>query len=149
MARDAIEGIDDAELTQRLQRVVGKLSRLLRRGEPSVIGPGAMSALSTLATEGPLRPSDLATREGVRPPTMTRIVTGLEEGGYVERTVDPADRRASLLAVTALGDDLVLGTRTARRSHLARHLARLTPAERRALAAALPVLETLAQTATE
>jgi len=97
MARDAIEGIDDAELTQRLQRVVGKLSRLLRRGEPSVIGPGAMSALSTLANEGPLRPSDLATREGVRPPTMTRIVTGLEEGGYVERTVDPADRRATWL----------------------------------------------------
>jgi len=149
MVRDVIEGIDDAELTQRLQPVLGRLNRMLRRAEPSVIGPGAMSALFTLFHEGPLRPSDLATREGVRPPTMTRIVAGLEEAGYVERTVDPADRRASLLAVTALGNELVLGTRAARQSYLARHMARLTPAERRALSAALPVLESLAQTAAE
>jgi DNA-binding MarR family transcriptional regulator len=141
--------IGDEELTRRLQRVVGLLNRLLRRGDPSVIGPGAMSALSTLATEGPMRPSDLATREGVRPPTMTRIITGLEDGGYVQRTVDPADRRASVLAVTPLGNDLVLGTRSARATHLARHLARLSADDRGALAAALPVLETLAQPAAE
>jgi DNA-binding MarR family transcriptional regulator len=141
--------IGDEELTRRLQRVVGLLNRLLRRGDPSVIGPGAMSALSTLATDGPMRPSDLATREGVRPPTMTRIVTGLEDSGYVQRTVDPADRRASLLAVTPLGNELVLATRSARAGHLARHLARLSPDDRGALAAALPVLETLTQTVTE
>jgi DNA-binding MarR family transcriptional regulator len=59
---------------------------------------------------------------------MTRMLAVLEEGGYVERTSDPADRRAS---------------------HLARHLTALTPDERRALADALPVLESLAATDTD
>jgi DNA-binding MarR family transcriptional regulator len=135
---------ETSELTARLQRVLGKLSRLLRREAPSALGPGALAALSTLSAHGPLRPTDLAAREGVRPPTMTRLLTGLEEGGYVERTSDPADRRASLIAVTPLGEQTMLETRAARAGHLARHLAMLTPDERRSLADALPVLEALA-----
>jgi DNA-binding MarR family transcriptional regulator len=105
-----------------------------------------MAALSTLFREGPMRPTDLAAREGVRPPTMTRMLGVLEEGGYVERTNDPADRRASLIAATALGKQTVLDTRNARAGHLARHLAALDPDQRRALADALPVLELLADT---
>jgi DNA-binding MarR family transcriptional regulator len=132
------------ELTARLQRALGRLARVLRREAPSNLGPGAVSALSTLANEGPMRPGDLAAREGVRPPTMTRMLTGLEEGGYVARTVDPADRRASLVAVTPAGEDTLLGIRTARAGFLARHIAELSPRERRALAEALPVLEGLA-----
>lgn len=133
-----------AELTVRLHRVLGRLARLLRREAPSALGPGALGALSTLFNEGPMRPTDLAAREGVRPPTLTRMLAVLEEGGYVERTGDPADRRASLVAATPLGRKAVLDTRSARAGHLARHLAALSPDERRALADALPVLESLA-----
>jgi len=133
-----------AELTARLQRVLGRLARVLRREAPSALGPGALSALSTLASEGPLRPGDLAAREGVRPPTMTRMLTALEEGGYVARTVDPADRRASLVEATPLGTQTLLGTRSARAGQLARHIEQLSADERRTLARALPVLETLA-----
>ncbi len=104
-----------------------------------------MSALHTLTAEGPLRPGELAAREGVRPPTLTRILTVLEEGGYVARTPDPADPRASLIAVTELGTRTLLETRSARASHHARHLAALTDEERRILAQALPVLETLTE----
>jgi DNA-binding MarR family transcriptional regulator len=135
-----------AELTARLQRVLGRLSRLLRREAPSALGPGAMAALSTLVSHGPMRPTDLAAREGVRPPTLTRMLAILEEGGYVERTSDPADRRASLIAATPLGQQIVLDTRNARAGYLARHLAALSPDERRILADALPVLESLAAT---
>jgi DNA-binding MarR family transcriptional regulator len=135
---------DTAELTARLQRALGRLARVLRQGAPSALGPGALSALSTLRTEGPLRPGDLAAREGVRPPTLTRMLTVLEEGGYVARTPDPADRRASLIEVTALGARTVLETRSERAGHLARHIVELSPRQRRALADALPVLETLA-----
>ncbi len=137
---------DPADLTARLQRVLGRLARVLRREAPSALGPGSLSALSTLAAEGPLRPSDLAAREGVRPPTMTRMLTVLEEGGYVIRTVDPADRRASLLAITELGEQTVLGIRNARAGQLARHLAELSGDQLRLLAKALPVLEALAGT---
>ncbi|HEY7225948.1 MAG TPA: MarR family transcriptional regulator [Micromonosporaceae bacterium] len=135
---------DNAELTARLQRVLGRLSRVLRREAPSALGPGALAVLSTLAAEGPLRPTDLAGREGVRPPTMTRMLTALEEGGYVARTLDPVDRRASLIALTPVGAQTLLGTRSERAGQLARHLAQLSPAQRRALAQALPALEYLA-----
>lgn len=137
---------DATELTARLQRVLARLGRLLRREVPSALGPGALSALSTLSAEGPMRPTDLAAREGVRPPTLTRMLTSLEEGGYVERTNDPADRRASLIAVTPLGRQTVQETQVARANHLARHLAELSPAQRRAIANAVPALEALVDT---
>src|SRR5690606_17591294 len=109
------------ELTARLHRAPGRLARMLRREVPSALGPGAMAALSTLVNEGPMRPTDLAAREGVRPPTLTRMLTVLEEGGYVERTGDPADRRASLVAPTPPGRQTVLDPRSARTGLLARH----------------------------
>ena len=133
------------DLTERLLRALGRLTRMLRREAPAVLGQGAMSALHTLNADGPLRPSELAAREGVRPPTLTRILTVLEDGGYVARTPDPADGRASLVAVTELGTRTLLETRSARSSELARHLAALNDEERRILAQALPVLETLAE----
>jgi DNA-binding MarR family transcriptional regulator len=138
----------DDEITARLQRVLGRLARVLRREAPSVLGPGSLSTLSTLASDGPLRPGDLAAREGVRPPTMTRMITALEDGGYVARRLDPADRRASLIAITELCEQLVHQTRSARAGQLARHLAELSPDQRRALAGALPALEALAGIAT-
>ena len=135
---------EPGDLTERLQRVMGRLGRMLRREAPSVVGQGAMSALHTLNADGPLRPSDLAAREGIRPPTLTRILSVLEDGGYVARTPDPADRRASLITVTERGTSTLLATRSARAGHLARHIAELTEEQRRILAQALPVLETLA-----
>lgn len=134
------------ELTARLHRALGRLARLLRREAPSPVGPGALSALSTLLNEGPMRPTDLAAREGVRPPTLTRMLAVLEEGGYVERKGDPADRRASLIAATPLGEQTVLDARIARAGLLARHVAELSPADRQTLTEALPVLEALAAT---
>ncbi len=131
------------ELSRRLQRVLGRLARILRREVPSALGPGSLSVLATLAVEGPLRPSDLAAREGVRPPTMTRMLTVLEDAGLVARTTDPADRRASLIEMTPSGGQTLLATRTARADQLARRIVRLGPEQRRALAEALPVLEEL------
>jgi DNA-binding MarR family transcriptional regulator len=132
------------EVTTRLQLVLGRLSRVLRRESPSSLGPGALSALHTLAAEGALRPSDLAAREGVRPPTMTRILTVLEDGGYVVRTPDPADGRANLVVITPGGTEEITGTRSARANRLAEHLATLDPEQRQLLTMALPVLEALA-----
>jgi DNA-binding MarR family transcriptional regulator len=132
------------DLTTGLQVVLGRLSRTLRREAPSPLGPGALGVLHTLAAEGPLRAGDLAAREGVRPPTMTRILTVLEDGGYVVRTEDPTDRRASLVVITQAGSELLRGTRNARASRLAQLLATLDPAQRAKLAEALPVLEAIA-----
>ena len=131
------------ELTRRLQLALARISRQVRRETPSALGQSAISTLAILAAEGPLRPGDLATREGVRPPTMTRIITSLEEGGYVARTADPADGRACLVAITPLGTEEVSGAKTARAGQFAAHLARLNSGQLTALQAAVPVLEAL------
>lgn len=133
------------EVTVRLQVALARLVRLLRREAPTALGPGSLSTLATLAAEGPLRAGDLALREGVRPPTMTRIVGMLEDAGYVARTADPADGRAFLVQVTPTGAELVAGTKSARAVLLQTQLQALTPQQRAALAAALPALEALSE----
>lgn len=135
---------DEAEdLAGRLYVVLARLTRTLRRQEPAQLGHGAVAALATVVRDGPLRPGDLAVREGVRAPTMTRIVASLASDGYVTREPDPADARASLVRATPAGADLVTGTRAARSRLLSRRIADLPADRMAALAAALPVLEEL------
>src|SRR3954465_9785210 len=91
------------DVAARLYVAVGRLVRVLRRTGTAQVSPGAFSALGALSAAGPLRPGDLAGREGVAAPTMTRIVAGLEEAGYVRRAPDPQDGRAVLVDLTDAG----------------------------------------------
>ena len=52
-----------------------------------------------------MRLGDLAAAEGIAPSTLTRLVTALEDSGYVRRFPDPSDARASTLAITPHGQD--------------------------------------------
>jgi hypothetical protein len=72
-------------------------------------------------------------------------VTALEEAGYVRRCADPSDARASTLTITAHGQDALERIRTENTLMLTASLELLTPEQRSALAAALPVLEQLAE----
>jgi DNA-binding MarR family transcriptional regulator len=66
------------------------------------IGPAQLSALSVLVFGGPRSLKELAEAEQVRPPTMSRIVVGLERARLVRRrTTD--DKRRMLLEATARG----------------------------------------------
>ena len=91
-----------------------------------------------------MRLGDLAAAEGIAPSTLTRLVTALEDSGYVQRTADPSDARASTLAITAHGQEALERIRTETTLMLTASLELLTPEQRSALAAALPVLEQLA-----
>lgn len=133
------------DVATRLYVAVGRLVRMLRRTGTADVSPGALSALSSLHAKGPRRLGDLAALEGVAAPTMTRIVALLEEAGLVGRSSDPQDGRAVLVATTAAGAALVQGESSARSSALRRRVAALPEADRRALDAALPVLEALAR----
>ncbi|MFN8075403.1 MAG: MarR family transcriptional regulator [Kineosporiaceae bacterium] len=137
---------DAEELARRLAAALGRLSRAWRRGSPAELGPGAVSTLSTLLRCGPMRIGDLAAREGVAPPTTTRVVAVLEEAGYVVRAPDPHDRRAVRVEATELGRSTVMQLRADRAAVLAVRLAALPPAQREAIVAALPGLEALAET---
>jgi DNA-binding MarR family transcriptional regulator len=137
-------GPDDAAQAVRLATVIGQLVRLLRRRSPAQVGPGSLGALATLARCGPMRLGDLASREGVAPPTLTRMIAVMEEGGLVSRRPDEHDRRAVRVSVTAAGAQVVAGIGAARAAVLRDRLAQLSPQDRQELAAALPALEAVA-----
>lgn len=53
--------------------------------------------LDIIKRHGPLSPSALARRVGLRAATMTGVLDRLERGGWIERERDPVDRRAVVL----------------------------------------------------
>jgi DNA-binding MarR family transcriptional regulator len=136
----------DIDVT-RLRVALARLSRRLRRHELAGLTPTQLAALATIEKTGPMRLGDLAAAEGIAPSTLTRLVTALEESGYVRRCADPSDARASTITITAHGQDALERIRTESTLMLTASLELLTPEQRSALAAALPVLEQLAEAA--
>ena len=128
----------------RLRMTIARLSRWLRRHELAGLTPTQLSALATVDRIGPLRLGDLAAAEGIAPSTLTRLVTVLEERGYVERCPVPGDARASTLTIAPAGHEALELIREQSTILLADRLQTLTPEQRAALAAALPALEQLA-----
>lgn len=103
-----------------------------------------MTVLGSLYRFGPQTLGDLAARERVRPPSMTRTVNCLVEGEYVERHPHPSDGRQVLVSISELGTRTLLADRERRDAWLSRQLAELTAAERDVLRQAAPILERLA-----
>jgi DNA-binding MarR family transcriptional regulator len=131
------------DVPARLYLAIGRLSRSLRRSGTPGLGHGSISALSTLVGCGEMRLGDLANKEGVAAPTMSRIVAALVEAKYVQREPDPADRRAWLVQATPDGERMVSGLRSTRVQELRRRIERLPEAEQTQLILAIPVLEDL------
>jgi DNA-binding MarR family transcriptional regulator len=133
----------DAELAARLRLAVTRLSRLLRHLGETRISASQLSALSTIERSGPMTLGDLAAAEQVQPPSMTRIVSRLEEAGLVERQACEQDRRVARARVTTAGRQLLQRSRTRKDAYLARRLQTLDPADRALMGEAVAVLEQL------
>jgi len=129
----------------RLRVAIARLSRRLRHHELAGLTPTQLSALATVEQAGPLRLGDVAAVEGIAPSTLTRIVTALEECGYVKRCAVPGDARASTLAITPRGHEVLERIRHESTAMLAQSLALLGPEQIEVLADALPALEQLAE----
>src|SRR5450755_3459299 len=129
----------------RLRVAIARLSRRLRHHQLAGLTPTQLSALATVERHGPMRLGDVAAAEGIAPSTLTRLVTALEEAGYVGRHADPSDARASTLAITPSGQEALERIRAESTLVLAASMHVLTPEQRAALADALPVLEQLAE----
>src|SRR3954469_19950666 len=67
----------------------------------------ALSTLATLERTGPRRLTDLAVAEEIAQPSMTSLVTQLEQLGLAERGRDRVDARVVLVAITRAGRQLV------------------------------------------
>jgi DNA-binding MarR family transcriptional regulator len=117
------------------------LRRVRKEDEASGLSPARLSALSVVVFGGPLALGRLAAAEQVRPPTMTRIVSALEEDGLVRRVRDARDRRSVVVAATAKGSRLLQRARRKRIENLGGLLGSLGEDEVRTLEEAAAILE--------
>ena len=134
------------QAAERLHSAAIHLLRRLRRHDTrSGVGPARLSALSVLVFGGPRTLGELAAVEQVRPPTMTRIVAGLEGARLVRRRGDPADARRVVLEATARGRKLLEAARHRRVDDLAEGLRGLEPDTLARLEEAAELLERLSR----
>ncbi|WP_232664404.1 MarR family winged helix-turn-helix transcriptional regulator [Pseudonocardia sp. TRM90224] len=131
------------ELAARLRLAVGRLNRRIRIDGHESIPPLQLSALVTVEQHGPLRLSELARREAVTAPTMSRVLAALDEQGLVVRATDPQDARGVLITLSDEGSRRLNEVRSHRTALVARRLLRLDAEQRRVLLAAMPALEAL------
>jgi len=141
----AARGSDRSELAGDLRVAVSRLARRLRTTTGGGLTSTQLSALVAVEAAGPVRLSELSVMEVVSPPTITRIVDRLEEAGYLTRVPDPQDRRCALVSLTERARAELRRIRTERNALLQQRLAELSPQDRDALEAALPVLRALAE----
>ena len=133
-----------AELASTLRVSVMRLSRRLRAERLQTdLSLNQLATLGTLDRHGPLTPRELAAHERVQPPSMTRVLAGLEERGLILRTPHASDGRQHLVSLTADARTLLKEDRRKREAWLAQRLAELTQEERDVLRAAAPVIERL------
>ncbi len=116
------------------------LRKLRREDETGSLSAPRLSALSVVVFGGPITLGDLAAAEQVRPPTMTRIVSALEQQGLVFRKQNAQDGRSVNISATAAGKRLLLKARTRRIRALVRQINALTAAEQSLLRKAAHVL---------
>ena len=114
-----------------------RLGRRLRqmRADSLELQSNQLSVMAVLLNEGDMLMGELAARERMQPPSMTRIVNGLEERGYVARRPDPSDRRQCLVTVTEAGRQILLANRQRRDEWLTVRIAELEPGRARGAAA--------------
>lgn len=138
--------VDEDGRVARLYLALGRLHRAIRRSSAGMPA-GQVSALATLAAHGPMRAGDLAVREMVSAPTLSRTLTALADAGLLARRADPDDRRCALLSVTEAGQVVLARVRTERTTLLADRLARLAPDDQARVLACLEAIEALADDA--
>ena len=130
----------------RLRIALGRLSRRLKpTAAAGSLTTTEVDVLVAAEREGPVRLSDLAAQVGLNPTMLSRLVPKLEQAGLVRRLPDESDRRVTFLQASPKGARLLGRVRSERNDALSRRLAELDPGEREALAAALPVIEQLAE----
>ena len=133
-----------SDVAARLRLAVARLQRIVRQQAMGGLNLAEGSCLAIIDRHGPMPLSDVASRENLSAPTVTKIVVRLEHQGLIERLSDPTDRRVSLVAVSKQGAALLERLRSSRTAYLHRKLRALSTEDLHHLLAALPVLENLA-----
>jgi DNA-binding MarR family transcriptional regulator len=131
------------ETAAHLRLVINRAARRMRQEAGTEMRPSRASALVTVELHGPLTPSELAEIEGVKRPTATRILRGLEAEGLIERTPDPNDGRSALISITAEGRERLRRLRRRKNAYLARRMRGLDAGDVASLERSAEILEQL------
>jgi len=122
----------------------GVARRLRHQGretlEPWHVTPSQSRALNVLQRHGAMRPGELAEHLRIAPRSATEVVDDLQERGLVERRPDPADRRATLVALTEAGTAAGEAIRSARQREAERFFGSLSEQDRSELSRILRAL---------
>lgn len=113
----SIDPAETMEITPGTLRGLAHLARFLERNSAG-LGLAQYRVLSTIAG-GDARASRLASRLTVGKPAVSAILETLAARGFLERAVEPGDRRASCLTVTEAGRDALAEAETAMAQALA------------------------------
>ena len=147
MARSATLNSPGAVADALHSAAIHLLRRVRQEDERTGVTPGRLSALSVLVFGGAMRLTDLARIEQVKPPTMTRIVAGLETQGLVRRHAVAEDARAVRLEATPRGTKVMHEGRRRRVERLSRSLETLSARDLQVLARAAALMNAIAKTA--
>jgi DNA-binding MarR family transcriptional regulator len=129
----------------KLRVAVGRLHRRLAQRATNELTFAQVSALVTVERRGPIRLGELAAREKVAAPSMTRTAASLLVLGLIDKVPDPEDGRSFHIVLAEAGRELLDHVRTERSALLAERVSRLSAEQYATLLAALPVLEQLAE----
>jgi DNA-binding MarR family transcriptional regulator len=140
----------DIAAAQDLRAAIGRVARRLRQLYATERESGTsfieLGVLVHLGREGPTSPSTLAAGEGVTSQAIAGVVRELERRALVERAAGHEDRRRVVVAITDAGRQDLMNREHAVVDAMVRALAdEYTPAERRQLASAVPLLDRLAK----
>ena len=136
-----------AELASELRVAVMRLARRLRTERPDTgLSLTQIATLGTIDRHGSLTPREIAEHERVQPPSMTRVLAGLEQLGLIVRTPHDRDGRQHHVSLTRAAQDLLREDKRRREAWLAQRLAELTIEERELLAAAAPIIDRITRT---
>lgn len=138
----------DDQLSQLIGDLVFTTSRLTRIAAHATSAASGMNVsaalwrtLSVLQVDGDMRLGELAASSRVTQPTMTNLVNTLVESGWVKRTPDATDARASLISIAPAGVDALASWRSAVSATLRPYFADLTDEDREHLQRSVEILD--------
>lgn len=131
MASQAEIGRDEGLILQAVLRLAREMRQAAQDGE---LTGSALILLGSLHRGGAMSAVELARRERLLPQSLSRLLARLDDLGLIVRSVDPADGRRHVIAITPAGTDMLMRQMVKRRDWLADRMAeRLSVEERTAL----------------
>jgi DNA-binding MarR family transcriptional regulator len=141
---DALLSHDTTALANRLRPVLLKLARELRREVHSLGVTGGQVALLVQIKHAPgIGMRELAARERISVPAISKFVARLEAAGLVERQAVGGDKRRVGLHVTSAGHRVLRSVKSKRTAWLAERLRGLDSEQLEAIDAAIEPLAAL------